>query len=95
MNNFTIEEEILDCLADGPESIIQIIEQSDSDGKKYDFFRIKAVIEELLERKLIEITYPINKNSNDFKEANNGKETEFWFEMTNLGRKIWDNIVIK
>ena len=85
-----IKEGILDSLADGGESIIQIREYLNY--LKIDVNKCQLVSEliTLLNQNKIEIEYPTEfKGCTDFELS---KIEDFWFELTKEGRCDWNKI---
>lgn len=87
-----IKEGILDALIDDGESIIQVEEYLSYLGIEFKREMVKQTLVEFLKECLVEISYPLNKSMIDF-ECSQGETIEdFWFELTEKGRKEWEKI---
>ncbi|WP_427338796.1 hypothetical protein [Caloranaerobacter sp. DY30410] len=89
--------EILNTLADDGENIEQIEHLLSYFNIEFSRKKVKKCLNELLDKSLIYITYP-NGSSNDYfiKLSYDNKEIEdYWFEMTEKGRKLWERIEFK
>lgn len=88
----TIEESILDSLADGCESIKQIEEYLSYLTVKFDRKLLRQVVLELMENKLIRISEPPNQGKIEFENLNDDQIFDFWFELTTKGYSVWEKI---
>lgn len=85
-----IIEGILDSLADGGESIIQISEYLTYLGINVEGNVLIATILELIDAEKIIVEYP--KEERGRKSIDITQIEDYWFELTSEGRKDWNNI---
>lgn len=85
-----IVEGILDSLADGGESIIQISQYLEFLGIKLDRKQLFNYIQELLRQGKIFIEYPPQSENTKVVDLSNIED--YWFNMTEEGRRDWDSI---
>jgi hypothetical protein len=88
----SFQECILDSLAEVSESIVQIEGYFRHTTYKTNRAEIKDVMVQLLNDGLIQIVYPPNKTKEDFIKSNTLTIEDFWFEQTEKGKEIWNEI---
>jgi hypothetical protein len=88
----SFQECILDSLADVSKSIVQIEGYFRHTTYKTNRAEIKDVMVQLLNDGLIQIVYPPNKAKEDFIKSNTLTIEAFWFEQTQKGKEIWNEI---
>lgn len=74
------------------ESIVQIEGYFRHTTYKTNRAEIKDVMVQLLNDGLIQIVYPPNKTKEDFIKSNTLTIEAFWFEQTEKGKEIWNEI---
>ncbi|MTI49371.1 hypothetical protein [Sporosalibacterium faouarense] len=87
-----IREGILDSLADGGESIIQIEEYLIFLGIHSFRYDIINELKTLLRQNKIYIEYP--PSAKGINEIKLDSIKEYWFELTEAGRAEWENIEV-